>query len=165
MLILTEEEWFDKYYPKEWGNWREYYNIKAYTEACKTSYKQKITGCTWLNYKTTGYLSSSNDNSLMKVNSYYDSSYISSVLFQIDEDISNSFCGAEQPDNTYWVQGTMYKRESNLDLYTIKLFGIDDTSYSKDFIGLDSVLEGWNKVPYVLSDWDNLKKEEYYFTN
>jgi hypothetical protein len=45
------------------------------------------------------------------------------------------------------------------------LFGVDDASYSKDFIRLDNVLEGWNKVPYVLSDWANLSKEEYYFTN
>jgi hypothetical protein len=159
MLILTEEEWFDKYYPKEWGNWRESYNIYAYRK------DEHLSGCSWLNYRCTGYASLSTKDGQMKISKRDDNPYIMSSLFSVDEDISHSFCGAKQPDNTYWVHGTIYKRESNLELYTIKLFGVDDASYSKDFIRLDNVLEGWNKVPYVLSDWANLSKEEYYFTN
>lgn len=165
MIILTEEEWFDKYYPKEWGNWREYYNSKAYTESCRSN--NEITGCTWLNYNSTGWLYSPNEEGLMKVcfRDKDNDPYIKSSLFQVDKEIGDLFCSTKQPDNTYWVQGTIYKRESNLSLYTLRLAGIDNTSYSKDFIGLNSVLEGWNKVPYVLSDWANLKKEQYYFTN
>lgn len=163
MIILTEEEWFDKYYPKQWGNWREYYNNKAYTESCKSN--NKITGCTWLNYNSTGFLYGVNDKGLMKVGVRDKNPYIKSSLFQVTKDICDMFCGPKQPDNTYWVQGTIYKRESNLELYMLCLSGIDDTSYTKDFIGLDNVLEGWNKVPYVLFNWDNLKKEDYYFTN
>ncbi len=159
MLILTEEDWFDRYYPKEWGNWREYYNIEAYRK------NKHLSGCTWLNYIMTGYVLSEDDKGLMKINKRGSDSYIRSSLFQVSIDVYMSIGGFEQPDNTYWVHGEIYKHESNLKLYTIRLFGCDDTSYSKDFVGLYSVLKGWDKVPYVLSDWPNLKKEEYYFTN
>lgn len=161
MLVLTEEQWFDKYYPKEWGNWREAYNIKAYQDNGRFK-----TGCTWLNYRTTGYLYSQDENGLMKVYSS-NRNYIDSCLFEVSSSnyVADAFCAATQPDKTKWVQGIMRKKESNLDLYSIKLFGIDDTSYTKDFIGLDSLIRDWNKIPYVLSNWDNLKKEDYYFTN
>ena len=106
------------------------------------------------------------ENGLMKV---YTSNrhYINSCFFEVTSSnyVADAFCAACQPDGTKWVQATITKRESNLDLYSIELFGIDDISYTKDFIGLDSVMKDWSKIPYVLSDWDNLKKEDYYFTN
>jgi hypothetical protein len=159
MIELSEEEWFDKYYPKEWGDWRNYYNIEEY---CKNT---EATGCTWLNYRTTGWVSGKRDG-LMEINSRREyNSYLNSTLFSVNEEVGNTFCGAKQPDGTIWVQATIYKQESNLDLYTIRLFGIDDASYSKDFIGLDSLLEGWSLISYVLEDPANLNKEHYYFTN
>jgi len=158
MLVLTEEEWFDEYYPKEWGDWRQEYNAKAYRENGVIR-----SGCTWLNYKVTGWLAGSND--LLVVNKHSDCRYIKSSLFEVSDDICTMFCGPRQPDGSCWVQGTIYKCESNLELYTITLFGIDDMSYSKDFIGLDSVLEGWDKLPQLLTDMSLLFKDSYYFTN
>lgn len=42
-----------------------------------------------------------------------------------------------------YVHGTLYKCDSNLDLYTICLAGNDDFSISKDFIGYDVAITAW----------------------
>jgi hypothetical protein len=44
---LTVEEWFDEYYPKEWGDWRKEYNIGKFRET-------RGTACTYLEYYGTG---------------------------------------------------------------------------------------------------------------
>lgn len=168
MIELTEKEWFDKYYPKEWGDWRKCYNLKEYRK------NEEKSGCSWLNYQITGWVGGENSEELMKIHSYkeHNSCFnfclnfcLKSSLFSVNETISNLFCAAQQPDGTKWVQAILKKIESNLDLYTIKLFGIDDTSYSKDFISLNKALKGWELLPYVLENSDNLIKENYYFTN
>ena len=111
MIVLTEEEWFDKYYPKEWGNWREYYNIKAYRENGVLK-----TGCTWLNYRITGLVRSQNNNDLLEILKYNnrESNFLKSSLFEVDDDVCTRFCGPRQPDNTCWVHATIYKHESIL---------------------------------------------------
>ena len=42
-----------------------------------------------------------------------------------------------------YVHATMYKHDSNLELYTICLAGNDDYSISKDFIGYDEAITAW----------------------
>ena len=48
-MIYTEAEYFDKFYPKSWGDWRKEYNLKMY---CK---HPRESGCTWMDYYQEGY--------------------------------------------------------------------------------------------------------------
>jgi hypothetical protein len=44
---LSVEEWFDEYYPKEWGDWRKEYNAGKFRET-------RGTACTYRDYYGTG---------------------------------------------------------------------------------------------------------------
>lgn len=48
-MIYTEAEYFDKFYPKSWGDWRKEYNLKMYNK------HPRETGCTWMDYYQEGY--------------------------------------------------------------------------------------------------------------
>lgn len=48
MKWLTEEQWFDTYYPPEWGDWRKFFNAPKY----QNSYNK--TGCSFRDYSLTG---------------------------------------------------------------------------------------------------------------
>lgn len=157
--VYSEEQWFDTFYPKEWGNWKEFYNIKKYRDGVSMS------GCSWMNYKITGFCSGENAEGLMKVNQYiYSKPYYSDHFFVI------TTCDEIQPfyqpkvDEHYAGIG-ISKLYSNLDIYSIYIYGCDDASYTKHFnekCELDSEIE---KIKTLGISHIFTEKSGYFFTN
>ena len=158
--VLTEEGWFDTYYPSEWGDWRKSYNIKAYRE-----FNHKDTGCTWMCYTDTGYLSSEDENGEMQVRSWSDPDSHSLAVLFIQLESSDEFnCAYHQPkDNTHWVKVRVSRMESNLVLISIYISGCDDVSYTKHLLG-DETWESEVEELKILGMSD-LTGCDYFFTN
>jgi len=152
--VLTEEEYFDRYYPKSAGNWKEFYNIDAY--------RKNDFGIAWMCYKKYGYLCSEVDGK-MKVQKWDDSysSYIHSFFMECRMSI---LCPYITQDNKWWAQVTLRKEESNLDLYTIYIGGCDDASWSLHVIGLPQANEVIEKLKRNITP-ETLKEFEFFFTN
>lgn len=136
--IFTEEEWFDEFYPKSWGNWREYYNANAYRE------NRGESGCTWMDYNMTGYLLNSANliREGMKVNKWPEGKcpFLNCFFIECGSEENGDISYFIQPyfqykDKTYYAKVVISKIESNLNLYKIHISGNDDSSYTKHFIG------------------------------
>ena len=157
--VYSEDQWFDAFYPKEWGDWREFYNIKKYREG------EKTTGCSWMNYKTTGFCLGENDQGLMKVVKFsYGKPYYSDHFF------IQTNCVEIQPFyqpkvNEYYAGVGVSKLESNLDIYSIYIYGCDDSSYTKHFSSKEDLELAINEIKvYGISHIFD-EKSKYFFTN
>jgi hypothetical protein len=159
MNVYTETQWFDEFYPKEWGNWREFYDIQKYRE------NQDVTGCSWMNYKLTGYCLSENECGLMTIRPYtYGKPYASDHFFvETTNDEIQPFYQVKT--NKHYAGIQICKEMSNLDLYSIYIYGCDDSSYTKHFIGktdLDLEIEFIKKsgISHIFE-----QDSGYFFTN
>lgn len=158
--IYSIEEWFNEFYPKSWGNWREFYNIKKYRE------QKNLTGCTWMDYSGYAVVSGETDEKghmkvlycLNEFNKKYtiDNFFISCAPYFVQP--------YYQPkDKEYYVKVKAYKMESNLDLYCVYISGCDDSSYTKHFIGLSNLM---NELKYIKENGIlDIQDREYFFTN
>lgn len=159
MNVYTEEQWFDTFYPKEWGNWRECYNIKKYRE------NVEVTGCSWMNYKLTGFCLSENENGLMGVRNY---SY--SKPQYLDHFFVETTCDEIQPfyqskTNKYYSGIVISKLTSNLDIYQVYIYGCDDASYTKHFMSKCELENEVNRIKEFGIEHIFEKDSEYFFTN
>ncbi len=159
MKVYTEDMWFDNFYPKEWGDWKEYYNIAKYRET------MEVTGCSWMNYKLTGYCLSENKDGLMEVRKY---NY--SRPYTLDHFFVETCCDEIQPffqpkSKSQWAGIFISKLTSNLDIYQIYVYGCDDASYTKHF----SSEEDLNHEIKVIKDFGInhifYQNSDYFFTN
>jgi hypothetical protein len=163
MKIYSEEEWFEKFYPKSWGDWRTEFNIEMYRK------HQNVTSCSWMNYKLTGWLTSE-VNGKMKVNKYSSKPYCLDNFFVEcgQESNEDEVCWFIQPylqqkDKTYYAQISTHKMESNLDIYVIYISGCDDASYTKHVIGMYNLIQ---EVLYIKNNGiRDIQNREYFFTN
>ena len=157
--VYSEEQWFDTFYPTEWGNWREFYNISKYRES------QKITGCSWMNYKLTGYCLSENSEGLMKVNTYnYGKPYYYDHFFV------ETSCDEIQPFyqprvNKYYAGVGISKLTSNLNIHSIYIYGCDDASYTKHFDNELELQTEISKIKMFGISHIFTEKSGYFFTN
>jgi len=158
MEVLTEEEYFNRYYPAEFGNWKEYYNISAYR-------KEKFTGVAWMCYKKYGSVYSE-INGKMKIGKWNDSynPYMDSFFLEVDEVDMEFLCPYETEDNKTWAQVSLQKEESNLDLYLIKIEGCDDASWSHHIIGIDEVEKMINRLKMGI-EYEDFEKLNFFFSN
>lgn len=130
--VLQEEEYFNRYYPKEFGNWRELYNIQAYKDACAEG---KDPGVCWMCYKKTGIVLSGSDiPGCMKIISWSVPVYIESFFIS---GAGAYLCPYKTLDKKTWGQVTLRKMESNLPIFVIHIGGCDDSSYSIHCMGED----------------------------
>jgi len=164
LKVYTELEWFEKYYPKGWGDFRKFFNIRMQRK------HPNATGCSWLDYSVLGYCCSEKDGKLDVVQLSEGIPYFKGFLE----------CGtlAAEKDVHYFIQPTlqhsdgMYfamveasKQESNLDLYFLRVSGADDASYSKHFIGEAALKQG---IADLLAYGIGITQEPdqgYFFTN
>ena len=159
MEVYTEEQWFDKFYPKEWGNWRECFNIKKFSEHIEA------TGCSWMNYKLTGYCLSENENGLMKV-----CVYKHSKPQYLDHFFVETACDEIQPFyqkqiNKHYAGIAVTKLTSNLEIYQVYIYGCDDASYTKHFISNCELENEVNRIKEFGIKHIFAKDSEYFFTN
>lgn len=163
-MILSEEEWFERYYPKDWGDWRKSYNIALHRKQPDAS------GCCWMDYVTTGYLCNEIDGEMK-------------VMSMKQKDIINRFfieCGSlmdeanvayiiqpylQRKDGLYFASVVARKLESNLDLYEIYVSGCDDASYTKQFIGLADLESAVTDLKQYGLSVIQEPDQQYFFTN
>lgn len=159
MKVYSEEQWFDAFYPKSWGNWKEFYNIKKYREY------PKVTGCCWMNYKLTGFCVGENEEGLMGVHKY---TY--SKPSTLDHFFVETTCDEIQPFHQpkvdeYYTGIKISKMYSNLDIYEIYIYGCDDASYTKHFNNDQDLNDEIEKLKkFSISHIFN-KDSGYFFTN
>lgn len=163
MWIYTEEEWLDKFYPKEWGDWREEFNIGMLRK------HRDLTGCNWMDYRLSGWLSGEDGDGKMKVNHRQYPSTLDHFFIECgDADDEQNVCHFLIPTlqksvGKYFASVEVLKVESNLDLYQIYISGCDDSSFTKDFIGEDDLKEEVELIKRIgVSD---IQSRDYYFTN
>lgn len=159
MEVYTEDQWFDSFYPKEWGNWKEFYNIAKYRET------QDVTGCTWMNYKLTGYCLSENKDGLMEIRKYNYSR--PSVL---DHFFVETTCDEIQPFTQPKVKKEyagicVRKLTSNLEIYEVYIYGCDDASYTKHFNSKETLNHEIDVIKKYGISHIFYKDSEYFFTN
>ena len=159
MKVYTEEQGFDSFYPVEWGNWKEFYNIAKYRET------RGVTGCSWMNYKLTGYCLSENKDGLMEIRNY---NYCKPHV--LDHFFVETLCDEVQPFHQPKVGKdyagiTITKLTSNLEIYQVYVYGCDDASYTKHF----SCKEDLDHEVKVIKEYGIehifYKDSEYFFTN
>lgn len=136
MKKLTEEEYFERYYPKSWGDWRKEYNIGEYRNQ-----KPRISGVTWMDYIMTGFLLSERDNCLVEVIRDKRPNYLDSFFISV-EDAAYLQPMYQPKDETWWIKGYVRRLESNLTIYELHISGGDDSSYTKHYL-----------------DWEDLQKD------
>lgn len=159
MLVYSEEQWFDEFYPKEWGNWRECFNIKKFREHIEA------TGCCWMNYKTTGYCLSENGEGLMEIRPYkYSKPYTLEHFF-----VETACCEIQpfkQPKlNKMFAGVAVSKIQSNLTIYSVYIYGCDDASYTKHFSSEDGLNEELKYIKKYGIYHIFYKDSDYFFTN
>jgi len=167
LKTYSEEEWFDTFYPKEWGNWRENYNAAMYSK------HQGATGCCWMDYNETGFLLSDPDNTgFMKVvKRDYDTGTVDYFFVECgtsdkEEDVAWFLQPYYQSKTkTYFAKVYAQKTESNLDLYRIHVSGNDDSSYEKHFIGLKDLKQGIDDIKTYGVEVIQESDQKYFFTN
>ena len=93
------------------GNWREFYNIAAYRE------KSNVSGCSWMNYKLTGYCLTENKCGLMKVNKYTYDKPCTIDHFFVETDCCEIQPFFQQKVNRHYAGVVVNKLTSNLDIY------------------------------------------------
>jgi len=159
--IYSEKEWFDTFYPKEWGNWQEAYNIGEYIKT------PRLSGCVWMDYKLNGIVLSG--KKIMKILPWGDNCPYYDHFFIECHPENDAFIQPHfQPKNQKsYASILLNKEESNLDLWKIKVAGNDDSSYSKHFIGLEAAMTELDKIKqkgitYIRNDY---KASRFFFTN
>lgn len=154
MYWLSESDWFDKYYPKAWGNWREEYNYGEYRD----QQYPKIVPCTWMNYRSSGYLEKGSKK-ILRVYRHPVQMYIDSFL------VCDEFnkCAFIQPfhaaDGSFWshifLQDMAALRANNPKIgwgesvcYRMYCFGSDDAAKEKLYCvdEFESALEDINMI-------------------
>ena len=151
--VLTEEEYFDRYYPKEFGDWKEFYNIGEYR-------KKTNIGIAWMCYKKYGFLCKEEDGK-MKVTKWSVSPYIDSLFMECR---MSGLCPYKTQDNKWWAQVTLRKMESNLDLYEIHIEGCDDSSWSLHILGNDAANGVMEKLKKNIT-METINEMGFFFTN
>ena len=164
-MIYRENEYFDKFYPKSWGDWRKEYNLKMYNKHPQES------GCTWMDYYETGYTLVENSKGVMQVRTIPRPEIIERFFIKCgdQEDESNIaffIQPAFQPKTKeYYCSVTLTKMESNLDLYKVFITGNDDSSYTKHYICLDDANIDIEHIVNYGIDIIQDKGSEFFFTN
>ena len=87
-----------------------------------------------------------------------------SAMFQVFFATTDDWYPAFTLDGGKYVQATLRKWDSNLDLYTICLAGNDDYSISKDYLDLISALADWNYL-YTVKSVNSKTLSDTYFSN
>lgn len=164
-MIYSESEYFDKFYPKSWGDWRKEYNIKMYCA------HPRETGCTWMDYHETGYVLSENSEGIMVVREIprpglIERFFIKCGSLEDESKIAFFIQPAFQPKTQeYYASVTLTKMESNLDLYEVFITGIDDSSYTKHYNSLDSAMEDMADLKEYGINIIQEKESGFFFTN
>lgn len=162
--VLSASEWFDTFYPSEWGDWRKEYNIKAYREG------QRETACTWMCYPSSVYLLREDESGQMKVcpSEWGATSEVETFFVSCGSQSGGEIAWFLQPylqpaDETYYAKVSVTRMDSNLDLYRVYIAGCDDSSYTRHFLGLRSVRE---EISYLKTHGVfNILDRDYFFTN
>lgn len=167
-MIYSESEYFDKFYPKHWGDWRKEYNLKMYIA------HPRETGCAWMDYYETGYVTAQNSEGVMEVREISRPELIERFFIKcgksgsLEDESKIAFFiqPAFQPKTgEYYASVTLTKMESNLDLYEVFITGIDDSSYTKHYISLSVALNDIQLIKeYGISHIQN-KEHDFFFTN
>ena len=151
--VLSEVEWFDTYYPKEWGNWREYFNFE------QSHLVENKTGCTIDHYNVYGRATLPDTLGRMFIKTDIISNCIDAIFVEVtDKDIIEKFSPIYQPkDQKYFFSITCNKQKSNLDLYSIDVFNSCNLCYAKDFIGLIDMYNELSNIKnkgisYIIND-------------
>lgn len=162
-MVYTEEQYFDEFYPESWGDWRKECNIGMYRE------HPDATGVTWMDYHLTGYLCSSKEDGLMKVFPINRDGSVERFFIKcgdvkeeskVDRFIQPAF---QSKTGEYFAGVSLEKCESNLDLYNMYISGADDSSFSKDYIGLESAMKD---IDYIKENGiTDITSMDFYFTN
>lgn len=157
MDVFTEVQWFDTFYPVEWGDWRVDYNIGQYRD------NTDKTGCTWMDYKLTGNLLGEDEDGLIKVLESPYEGYLHHYFIEVGAE-GDYLIPYHQPSvGKKYVSVLVEKQESNLDLFSIRIAGVDDCSYTKDFIGYDDTVIELNRL--LTDGVSGIRQRDYYFTN
>lgn len=159
MKVYTEDQWFDNFYPNGWGNWRDFYNIVKYRE------NPNATGCSWMNYKLTGYCLSENADGLMEVRKY---NY--SKPYSLDHFFVETTCVEIQPfsqakTGKEYAGIRITRLTSNLDIYEVYVYGCDDASYTKHFSSEDELKHEIAVIKEYGIEHIFYKDSDYFFTN
>lgn len=161
--VLTEQEWFEEYYPKEWGDYTKEYNIGEYRKNPRKS------GCSWMCYGDLGFVFGENEHGIMKVqqyeDTYQDTYHFLRIFVQCSEDDGFIQPYHQPKDNTYYSKVVMSKEESNLELWSLYVVGCDDSSYTKHFIGYRAARECLEDLLEYGIQIINQKDSGWFFTN
>lgn len=163
-MIYTEAEYFEEFYPKSWGDFREGYNLDMYRKHPRES------GCTWMDYYQEGYCLVE-DSGIMKVNpikrpELIERFFIKCGSLEDESKIAFFIQPAFQPKTgEYYASVTLTKMESNLDLYKVFITGNDDSSYTKHYISLRAALEDIRMIKDFGINHIEDEGSEFFFTN
>jgi hypothetical protein len=132
MKIYTEKEWFDTFYPKEWGDWTKEYNINEY----RNRDKNIKSACTWMDYHLFGIPLREKDGK-MKIIKRHDKNLIDHFFIECgnEKDVWLDVQPYLQIDGTYYASVLIDRLESNLELYRVYISGIDDSSFTSHCLG------------------------------
>jgi len=169
MKLYTEKEWFDKFYPKKWGDWTKEYNIGMFKK------NPQATSCYWMDYKLTGIvLGDPNNTNILKVQE---------LSLDIEQNILEHFfieCGDQKDEKAvswfiqpyyqpktkkYYANILIRKVDSNLDLFNIYITGSDDSCFGKDFIGIKDLNKGIKDIKNYGISIIQEKDQQYYRIN
>ena len=135
MKVFEEEEWFEEFYPKEWGDWRKAYNIREFANQFASG--KQISGCTWMDYSKTGGLMGEIDGTMEVIPHMADPECFESFFIESTKEFCQPYY--QPKDNTHYLKVTAERMESNLDLYVIHVAGHDDCSYTRHCLSLSSM--------------------------
>lgn len=164
-MVYSEAEYFDKFYPKSWGDWRKEYNLKMYNKHPRES------GCTWMDYYQEGYTLTEDFTGRMAIRKIDRPEIIERFFIKCGdlEDESNIaffIQPAFQPKTKeYYCSVTLTKMESNLDLYKVFITGCDDSSYTKHYISLNDAITDINYIKEMGVGVIQDKGSDFFFTN
>ena len=163
-MIYTEAEYFEEFYPKSWGDFREEYNLDMYRN------HPRLTGCTWMDYYELGYCLVE-VSGIMKVRKIHRPEIIERFFIKCGDlkdksNIAFFIQPAFQPKTKeYYASVTLTKMESNLDLYKVFITGNDDSSYTKHFTSLRVARECIEMIKYFGINHIEDEEHEFFFTN
>jgi hypothetical protein len=161
-IFLNEEEYFDRYYPKELGDWRKEYDIKACREG-------KIPGVYWMCYRQSGIASGENpDTGKMEIIPWrsVNPRFVRSGFLQMQGPEIGYLCPYKTGDGKEWAQITVRREESNLSLYVIRIAGCDDASYSVHVLEEGKAIALFDEILHNgVDDPDDMQLYDAFFTN
>lgn len=157
--IYTEYQWFTKFYPESWGDWRKTYNYKNYIDYKHHDFDKdenyKGTGCRFSDY-INYYAILDNKNTLINV--YYREQYNIVDGYFLECNHRNDLDYSFQPlTGKFYVKIMMYKIKSNLDLYAIIIPKANGKFYTLHTLGLIDLISEIGKLNNF--GFDVLKKE------